>query len=151
MSRRVAIVLLSGMAALALAQDQTVPTQPPPDKQGELKDRPKPKTSGKQVVPPEEDVTYTHEAFTFDPLESEKWVAIGDQYWKKGKFTAAAGRYDGATKYNDGNAEAWLKLGKADEKLKDSAGAKAAYTKYLAVAPDAKDAAEIRKKLDRLK
>ena len=49
--------------------------------------------------------------------------------------------------WNDGNAEAWLKLGKADEKLKDPKAAKDAYTKYLAVAPDAKDAAEIRKKL----
>jgi tetratricopeptide (TPR) repeat protein len=154
MSRWIPILLLAGLTPLA-AQDQTnPPTNPqtaPPDKPGELKDRPKPKTSGKQMVPPEEDKSYATEDFSFNPLESEKWVGVGDYYWKKGKYTAAAGRYDAATKYNDGNAEAWLKLGKAEEKLKDTAGAKAAYTKYLAVAPEAKDAAEIRKKLDRMK
>jgi tetratricopeptide (TPR) repeat protein len=78
-------------------------------------------------------------------------VERGDFYWRKGKYEAAAGRYDGATKFNDGNAEAWLKLGKADEKLKNAAAAKQAYTRYLAVAPDAKDAAEVRKRLEKLK
>ncbi|MGA2195292.1 MAG: tetratricopeptide repeat protein [Bryobacteraceae bacterium] len=149
MSRWIPILLVAGLAPLA-AQDQTnPPTAPPP--QGELKDRPKPKTSGKQMVPPEEDKTLANEDYSFNPLESQKWVDRGDFYWKKGKYTAAAGRYDGATKLNGGNAEAWLKLAKADEKLKDTAGAKAAYTKYLAVAPDAKDAAEIRRKLEKMK
>jgi tetratricopeptide (TPR) repeat protein len=157
MSRWFPILLLAALAPLA-AQDQTnPPTSPPsnpqtapPDK-GELKNRPKPKTSGKQMVPPEEDKALANENFDFNPLESQKWVGVGDYYWKKGKYTAAAGRYDAATRYNDSNAEAWLKLGKAEEKLKDTAGAKVAYTKYLAVAPDAKDAAEIRKKLDKMK
>ena len=48
-------------------------------------------------------------------------------------------------------AAAWLKLAKADEKLKDTAAARAVYTKYLAVAPEAKDAADIRKKLEKMK
>jgi predicted TPR repeat methyltransferase len=48
-------------------------------------------------------------------------------------------------------AAAWLKLAKADEKLKDTAAARAAYTKNLAVAPEAKDAAETRKKLEKMK
>lgn len=144
------MLLLAGLAPLA-AQDQTNPPSPPTDKPGELKDRPKPKTSGKQMVPPEEDKTLASEDFSFNPLESQKWVDRGDFYWKKGKYNAAAGRYDGATRLNEANAEAWLKLAKADEKLKDSAGAKAAYTKYLAVAPEAKDAAEIRKKLEKMK
>ena len=150
MSRWIPILLLAGLAPLA-AQEQTNPPTAPPDKQGELKDRPKPKTSGKQMVPPEEDKTLANEDFSFNPLESQKWVARGDFYWKKSKYTAAAGRYEGATRFNDGNAEAWLKLAKADEKLKDTAGAKAAYTKYLAAAPEAKDAAEIRKKLEKMK
>ena len=142
--------MLAGLAPLA-AQDQTNPPTPPPDKPGELKDRPKPKTSGKQMVPPEEDKSLASEVFSFNPLESQKWVERGDFYWKKSKYTAAAGRYEGATRFNDGNAEAWLKLAKADEKLKDTAGAKAAYSKYLAAAPEAKDAAEIRKKLEKMK
>jgi hypothetical protein len=144
MSRWIPILLVAALAPLG-AQDQTNPPTPPPDKPGELKDRPKPKTSGKQMVPPEEDKTLSNEDFSFNPLESQKWVGVGDQYWKKGKYTAAASRYADATKFNDGNAEAWLKLGK------DTAAAKAAYTKYLAVAPEAKDAAEIRKKLEKMK
>jgi tetratricopeptide (TPR) repeat protein len=158
MSRWFPILLLAGLAPLA-AQDQTnPPTNPPaspqtapPDKPGELQDRPKPKTSGKQAVPPEEDQSLSSQNFDFNPLESQKWVDRGDFYWKKGKYTAAAGRYEGATRFNDGNAQAWLKLAKADEKLRDTDGAKTAYTKYLAVAPDAKDAAEIRKKLEKIK
>ncbi len=150
MSRWIPILVLAGLAPLA-AQDQTNPPAAPPDKPGELKDRPKPKTSGKQMVPPEEDKTLASENFSFNPLESQKWVERGDFYWRKSKYMAAAGRYEGATRLNEGNAEAWLKLAKADEKLKDTAGAKAAYIKYLAVAPDAKDAAEIRKKLEKLK
>jgi tetratricopeptide (TPR) repeat protein len=150
MSRWVPILLLAGLLPLA-AQDQKAPPTPPPDKQGELKDRPKPKTSGKQMVPAEEDKDMAREDFSFNPLESQKWVARGDFYWKKSKYAAAAGRYEGATKLNEGNAEAWLKLAKVDEKLRDMAGAKAAYTKYLAVSPDAKDAADIRKKLEKMK
>ena len=150
MSRWIPILLLAGLAPLA-AQDQTKPPTAPPDKQGELKDRPKPKTSGKQMVPAEEDKSFLSEAHSFNPLQSQKSVEIGDQYLKKGKVRAAANRYEDATLWNDGNAGAWLKLAKADEKLKDTAGAKAAYTKYLAVAPEAKDAAEIRKQLEKLK
>ena len=44
-----------------------------------------------------------------------------------------------------------VRLGEAQEKLKDSKSAKEAYSKYIALAPEAKNAAEIRKKLARLK
>ena len=53
--------------------------------------------------------------------------------------------------WNDGNAEAWLKLGKAEEKMKDVKAAKDAYNKYLALSPDSKDAAAVRKKLQGMK
>ena len=51
----------------------------------------------------------------------------------------------------DGNAEAWLKLGEVAERLKDSDKAREAYQKYLELASDAKNAAEIRKKVEKLK
>ena len=38
-----------------------------------------------------------------------------------------------------------------EEKLKDPKAAREAYTKYLEVASDAKNASEIRKKVDKLK
>ena len=142
------MLLVAGMAPLA-AQDQTKPQ--PPAKPGELqKERPQPQTSGKRAVPPEEDRSFLKEEHTFNPLQSHNSVAVGDQYAKKGRYQGAAYRYEDATLWNDGNAEAWLKLGRIRERLKDAPGAKAAYTKYLALAPNAKDAAAIRKKLEKL-
>jgi Tfp pilus assembly protein PilF len=78
-------------------------------------------------------------------------VNVGNQYFKNHKFRAAEMRYTSATKWNDGNAEAWLRLGEVAERLKDTDKAKEAYRKYLEIASDAKNAAEIRKKLEKLK
>jgi len=139
--------LLGGIAPLA-AQEQAPPATPP---KPQLEERTPPKTSGKQAAPAEEDKSFLKEEHSFNPLQSQKSVFTGDFYLKKGKFQAAANRYLDATMWNDGNGEAWLKLAKAEEKLKDVKAAKDAYTKYLAVAPDAKDAGEIRKKLEKLK
>jgi len=151
--------LVAAALVLACAQDQTKqdqskqdPAKPDQSKPGELQtNRTPPKTSGKREVPPEEDKAFLREAHDFNPLQSQKEVDTGDFYLHKGKVQAAANRYQEATMYNDGNAEAWLRLAKADEKLRDTEAAKAAYTKYLAAAPDAKDAAAIRKKLEKMK
>ena len=47
--------------------------------------------------------------------------------------------------------EAYLRLGEAREKQHDRKGAAEAYAKYLEIAPDAKDAAEVKKRLDKIK
>jgi len=152
MSRLIPGLLLAGLAMglepLA-AQEQTTPQTTPPKPQ--LEERTPPKTSGKRAVPAEEDKSFLTEEHSFNPLKSQKSVETGDFYFRKGKFQPAANRYLDATLWNDGNAEAWLKLGKADEKLKDLKAAKDAYTKYLAAAPDAKDAGAVRKKLEKMK
>lgn len=98
--------------------------------------------------PPEEDVALLEKKeYTFNPLQAEKEVNTGNFYAKKGNFKAASLRYREATKWNPGLAEAWLRLGESLEKRKDSKGAKEAYAKYLELAPDAKNAAQIKKKL----
>lgn len=74
-------------------------------------------------------------------------MTAGDFYYKKGNYVAAARRYLEATRWDPTSAEALLKLAKTDEKMRDRAGARDAYTKYLALAPDAKNAAEIKKKI----
>jgi tetratricopeptide (TPR) repeat protein len=102
-------------------------------------------------VPAEEDKSFLTEEHSFNPLQSQKNVETGDFYLKKGKFQAAANRYLNATMWNEGNAEAWVKLGKAEEKVKDVQAAKDAYNKYLELAPDAKDAAAVRKRLQAMK
>jgi tetratricopeptide (TPR) repeat protein len=140
-------LLLAGSIALP-AQQQTAPQEAP---KPQLEQREPPKTSGKQAMPPEEDKSFLSEDHSFNPLQSQKSVQVGDEYYKIGKLNGAAYRYKDATLWNDGNAEAWRKLGMVEEKLKDKEAEKAAYAKYLELSPDAKDAASIRSKLQRLK
>jgi tetratricopeptide (TPR) repeat protein len=152
MSRWTLALLIACVAPLlADAPLNQQPPVPPPPNQPGLKPRPKPATSGKEEIPPEEDKALSPEEFSFNPLEAQKWVDVGNQYFKKGRYRAAEGRYRGATKWNEGYGEAWLRLGEVEEKLKDVQAAREAYTKYLEVAPDARNAAQIRKKLEKLK
>ena len=135
------LALLVASVALVHAQNQP----------GQLKkDRSQP-TSGKQEVPPEEDTSLAVKEYSFNPLQAEKELQIGNFYFKTGKYRSAAMRFQEATKWNEGYSDAWLRLGETEEKLKDSKAAKEAYTKYLELASDAKNAAEIRKKLQKLK
>ena len=108
---------------------------------------------GKDGLPPEEDTSITagNKEYAFNPIQAKKEINVGNEYFKKHSYRAAAGRYEEATKWNSGDSEAWLKLGEAKERLKDNKAAHAAYEKYLELAADAKNADEIRKKLDKLK
>jgi tetratricopeptide (TPR) repeat protein len=151
MSRRLLALLALGAASLA-AQNSGNPQTPPDSPPSQLKtERPQPATSDKEEVPPEEDSSLVTTKYSFNPLQSKKDVLVGKEYAKKGNYHAAAGRYREATKWDDSNSEAWLLLGEADEKLKDTNAARDAYQKYLEVAADAKNAAEIRKKVAKLK
>jgi tetratricopeptide (TPR) repeat protein len=140
------IVALVAVAGMAAAQEQ--PKEPPKKLETQ---RNKPAPGAKEEVPPEEDKDLTTTEYSFNPLQSAKDVSVGNQAFKNGKYRAAAMRYTSATKWNDGNAEAWLRLGEASERLRDKQRAKEAYQKYLELASDAKNAAEIKKKLEKLK
>lgn len=130
-------------AGLAIAQDA-------PQKKLET-GRHKPAAGAKEEIPPEEDAALTTTEYSFNPLQSVKDVGVGNQYLKRGRLRAAEMRYTAATKWNDGNADAWLKLGEVAERLRDTAKAKAAYEKYLELAADAKNAKDIRKRVAKLK
>jgi tetratricopeptide (TPR) repeat protein len=104
-------------------------------------------TPGQQQEPPEEDVSEAKKEYALNPLQAEKEFKIGSFYMKKGSYRAAARRFEEALKWDPNMAEAWLKIAEAQTKLKNTAAAKAAYKQYLELRPDAKDAAEIRKKL----
>jgi tetratricopeptide (TPR) repeat protein len=144
--------ILTGLLVCAAAlQSQQ---KPPDDKRPtELqKERPKPPSSTtKEAIPPEEDTAVAPTEYSFNPLQAQKDLETGNYYFKKGSYRAAAGRYREATKWNDGFSEAWLRLGETEEKLHDSKAAKEAYAKYLELAADAKNAGEIRKKLEKMK
>ncbi len=97
--------------------------------------------------PPEEDESLAKTEYSFNPLQAEKEMKVGEFYWKKGSWKAAAGRFSEATKWNPGLAEAWLRMGDAETKLKNEKAAREAYAKFLELSPKDKRAGEIRKKL----
>jgi tetratricopeptide (TPR) repeat protein len=110
---------------------------------------PKHKEAPKQQEPPEEDETLQpKEEYAFNPLQAEKEMKVGEFYFKKGSFKAAAGRFLEATKWNPTLAEAYFKLGEAQEKLRDQQDARKAYAKFLELAPTDKRAEAVKKKLE---
>ncbi len=129
MARWILIPLAVGTLVFAAPQHKQ---DPPPQQEQE---------------PPEEDESVKPQVYAFNPLQAAGEIKVGDFYWKKGSHRAAMQRYREATRWNPGNAEAWLKLGEAQEKLKDPKAAREAYAKYLELAPNARNASQIRKKL----
>lgn len=133
--------------ALLLA-GSAVAQQPEPKKAPEKQEAQVPDPA---QLPPEEDVEAKPEEYSFNPVKSKRDVEVGKQQFKKGNYKGAASRFTTATKWNDGNAEAWMMLGEVEEKRGDSKAARAAYEKYLQLAPSARNAAEVRKRLEKLK
>ncbi len=142
--------LLFATAAALFGQTQPSGQRQQPAEKGLQKERPK-GSEPKEAIPPEEDKALTTEEYAFNPLQAQKELQTGNYYFKKGSYRAAAGRFREATRWNDSYAEAWLRLGEAEEKLKDRKGAREAYIKYLELAVDARNVDEIRKKLEKLK
>jgi len=143
--------MLRCFLALTLLSLASAQQQPPAEQKKLETQRPKPAASPQEEVPPEEDKDLSKQEYSFNPLQSQKDIAVGNQYFKNHKFRAAELRYTSATKWNDGNADAWLHLGEVEERLKDTEKAKTAYEKYVELASDQKKAAEIKKKLEKLK
>ncbi|HVX67246.1 MAG TPA: tetratricopeptide repeat protein [Bryobacteraceae bacterium] len=101
-----------------------------------------------QAPPEEDEELQPAKEYTFNPLQAEKELKVGNFYFKKGSYKAAASRYREATRWNSGFAEAYLRLGDAEEKRKDLKAAQEAYAKFLELAPADKRAAEVKKKLE---
>ncbi len=98
--------------------------------------------------PPEEDVSSDKpKEYTFNPLQAAKELKIGNYYFKKGSYRAAAGRFVEATKWDANEAEAWLRLGDAHARSGKPKDAREAWARYLALKPEGKESEAIRKKL----
>jgi tetratricopeptide (TPR) repeat protein len=109
-----------------------------------------PPPARQEQAPAEEDEALAPKEYTLNPLQAEKELRIGNYYFRKGSFRAAAQRFREATKWNGQLAEAYLRLGEAEEKQKDVKAAREAYQKYLELAPEAKNRAEVTKKIAHL-
>ena len=130
MTRWLWILGLAG-ALSAAAQNPPKPAKPPVE----------------EVEPPEEDAGLAPKVYEFNPLQAQKELSAGNFYMKKGSFKAAANRFREATRWDPSLALAFLRLGEAEEKRNEKEAAREAYKKYLELAPDAKNAAAIKKKV----
>jgi tetratricopeptide (TPR) repeat protein len=150
-TRKLCLVLLPGLwAALCFAQTPASQNQTP-DKSAP--NAPAVQQPPSEDEPPEEDESVKPKIYPFDPLEAERNIKVGNFYMHKATpsgYRAAAGRFEDATKYNPKSAEAFLKLGQAQEKLKNKDRAKAAFERVVQIAPDSKFAREAKKKLSGL-
>jgi tetratricopeptide (TPR) repeat protein len=132
------LCLAASLAAVAVfGQDskQSPPQKPPAQQQ-------------QQAEPPEEDESEKPKEYAFNPLQAEKEMKVGEYYFKAKKaYKAAAYRFREATRWNPTLAEAFLRLGEAEEKLHDMDAAHAAYSRYLELEPTGKEADAVKKKL----
>jgi tetratricopeptide (TPR) repeat protein len=135
--------LLAALLAGALCAQPEKDKPPPKPKAGDEQK----KAQQKEEEPPEEDEAIKPKEYSFNPLEAERNLKIGSYYFKKGDYKAALSRFREASRWNPAYAEAFLRLGESEEKLKDKAAAAEAYAKFLELAPDAKEAESVRKKL----
>ena len=106
--------------------------------------------AAQEQTPPEEDESQKPKEYSFNPLQAEHEVKIGNFYFHKGKYRAAQQRFREATRWNPNLAEAYVRLGEAAEKEKDWNAAREAYEKFVELAADDKRSPEIRKKLTKL-
>lgn len=98
--------------------------------------------------PPEEDATVaTEKEYAFNPLQATKEIDVGKQYLKRGATRGAILRFREALKWDPNATEAYLLLGQAHVKMGAESEAREAYSKYLELSPDGKQADDIRKKL----
>src|SRR5712692_5959468 len=109
----------------------------------------KPPAAQQEQAPPEEDESLVPKEYSFNPLQAAKELRVGNYYFKKHNYRAASQRFAEATKWDGTLAEAYLRLGEAKERQHDKKAAAEAYAKYLEIVPDAKDAAEVKKRLDK--
>jgi tetratricopeptide (TPR) repeat protein len=142
-------------SAYSLAQSSTDTSQkqasPPQSSTGIAQSpsakKPVPEQAPDEENPPEEDESLAPKTYTLNPLESERNIKVGNFYWHRGKFRAAADRYRDATRYNPSSAEAFFKLGEAEEKLKNKDSARVAFQRVMQISPDSKLAQEAKKKI----
>jgi tetratricopeptide (TPR) repeat protein len=134
------MLFAGGLTVQAHGQEQVKPATPVPAPTEQAK-------PAEEQEPPEEDANLKPKDYVFNPLQANKELQVGTEYMKKHSYKAAAGRFREATRWNPNLAEAWLRLGEAEEKRKNRKDAKDAYAKYLELQPEAKDGAEIRKKI----
>jgi tetratricopeptide (TPR) repeat protein len=134
----------------ACAAPKPVPVvkQPDPVKPPEvIKKPPEPKKPPPPVVHQKPADPYVDNKPKVDPQEALK---SGLQQYARGDTSAALASFRSALSSNPGFSPAYRGIGLVYEKLGNKAQARVAYKKYLALAPTAGDADQIRERMERL-
>jgi tetratricopeptide (TPR) repeat protein len=129
------VVLLSVVLAIPLAAQESKPPAPPAA------------PAVQEQEPPEEDPDLKPKEYSFNPLEASRNIVAGNFYFKKGNFRAASRRFLEASKWDPTSAEAVLRLGEADEKLRNFTEAREAYAKFITLSSDGKEIEGVKKKI----
>jgi tetratricopeptide (TPR) repeat protein len=152
-TRKLALACLLGLCAAGFCTAQTKQAAPAQNQDhgtpASTEQAPRAQNGSDDDLP-EEDESLKPKVYPFNPLEAERNIKVGDFYMHQGTprgYRAAVGRFQDATKYNPSSAEAFFRLGEAEEKLKHTAKAKAAFDRVTKLAPDSKLAHEAKKKL----
>jgi tetratricopeptide (TPR) repeat protein len=99
---------------------------------------------------PDSDVDDVMEFHPWDPHKAMKAIEVGDYYFNRYNYRAAASRYEEALVYKPKDADATFKLAQTLEKLKQYADARENYADFLKIISQGKQADEARKALARL-
>lgn len=122
------------------------PPPPPPDKSSPAasspQDAPLPDEGN---IPEEGDSDSKEPDYRFNPLQAKKEFDVGVFYFKKHDYRGAIPRFETATKWNPGWAEAYLKLGEAQAKLKHKEDARKSFAKVVQLDPQSKEAKEAKR------
>ena len=125
---------------------QQTPAQPPANSGAPAATAPPAATLPDEGNIPEEDEREHHETeYHFNPIRAKKELDTGMFYYHKGSYRAAATRFLEATRWNPGWAEAYLKLGEAQAKLKHKEEARKALAKVMELDPSSKEAKEAKR------
>ncbi|HEY5936547.1 MAG TPA: tetratricopeptide repeat protein, partial [Kofleriaceae bacterium] len=85
------------------------------------------------------------------PGDAEKLYATGLDQLRRGEPKAALGSLTGARRASPRFAPTWYGLGLVHEKLGNKAAARAAYERYLELAPNAANAAQLKTRIAQLR
>ena len=115
--------------------------------EAQLKERSEPLQEEDLGLVDEDEDQLVEKQYVFNPILARKEFKVGNFYAKKGSHRAAAGRYLEATRWDPNFSEAYWKLGRSREKLKQADAALEAYRKYLDLDPTGKYAKTVRKRM----
>jgi tetratricopeptide (TPR) repeat protein len=137
------------LLAAVLAQE---PVKAPPPASPKKEQKAKPRKGEREPVVDSllDDEPEKPKEYTVNPPQAEQEIKVGNFYLKKGNTTAAIRRYEEATRWHPTWAVPYLKLGQAYEQKDEPERAAMAYRKFLEMAPNDKQARNVRKKIERL-